>query len=101
MQPASAMAAPAGIGSAMAFAAQRGAGTRIKDDSMIAQAVSAPRVHHQWLPDRLNVERQIAAETGAALEQRGHGLREQNSLGVVQAIRREGAELSGAADPRK
>jgi gamma-glutamyltranspeptidase/glutathione hydrolase len=67
----------------------------------IGAAVSAPRVHHQWLPDRLNVERQIAAETGAALEQRGHGLREQNSLGVVQAIRREGAELSGAADPRK
>jgi gamma-glutamyltranspeptidase/glutathione hydrolase len=67
----------------------------------VGAAVSAPRVHHQWLPDRLNMEPKIAAEVGAALKQRGHALREQTSLGVVQAIRRAGTELSGAADPRK
>ncbi|HEX9788734.1 MAG TPA: gamma-glutamyltransferase [Candidatus Binatia bacterium] len=67
----------------------------------VAAAVSAPRVHHQWLPERLNMESKITAEARAALKQRGHVLREQTSLGVVQAIRREGAQLSGAADPRK
>ena len=67
----------------------------------VASAVAAPRVHHQWLPDRLNVEPKIAAETRAALAERGHVLREQTSLGVVQAITWEGAVMNGAADPRK
>jgi len=67
----------------------------------ISAAVSAPRVHHQWLPDRLNVEPKITSETKSALEQRGHALRDQTSLGVVQAITSDGAVMSGAADPRK
>ena len=64
-------------------------------------AVSAPRVHHQWLPERLNVESKIAAEVRAPLERRGHTLREQASLGIVQAIQSEAGKFSGAADPRK
>ena len=64
-------------------------------------AVAAPRVHHQWLPDRLNIEPKITAEARTALEQRGHALREQSSLGVVQAITWMGASMNGAADPRK
>ena len=67
----------------------------------VTAAVSAPRVHHQWLPDRLNIEPKITRETKTALEQRGHALREQSSLGVVQAIAWDGAVMSGAADPRK
>jgi len=67
----------------------------------VTAAVSAPRAHHQWLPDRLNVEPGISAETKTSLEQRGHALREQTSLGVVQAITWEGAIMKGAADPRK
>jgi gamma-glutamyltranspeptidase / glutathione hydrolase len=67
----------------------------------VTAAVSAPRVHHQWLPDRLNIEPKFTPELKAALEQRGHTLREQTSLGVVQAITSEGASMSGAADPRK
>jgi gamma-glutamyltranspeptidase/glutathione hydrolase len=67
----------------------------------VASAVSSPRVHHQWLPDRVNVEPKITPETKRELEQRGHTLREQTSLGVVQAITWEGAKMNGAADPRK
>jgi gamma-glutamyltranspeptidase/glutathione hydrolase len=67
----------------------------------VASAVSSPRVHHQWLPDRLNVERKITPETRRDLEQRGHTLREQASLGVVQAITWDGAKMNGTADPRK
>jgi gamma-glutamyltranspeptidase len=53
------------------------------------------------LPDRLNVEPGISADIKTSLEQRGHALREQTSLGVVQAISWEGAIMKGAADPRK
>jgi gamma-glutamyltranspeptidase/glutathione hydrolase len=67
----------------------------------VSVAVSAPRVHHQWLPDRLNVEPQIAPDVFRALAERGHSMREQPSLGVVQVIGLEGAAASGAADPRK
>jgi gamma-glutamyltranspeptidase / glutathione hydrolase len=67
----------------------------------VDSAVAAPRVHHQWLPDRLNVESKIGAESRAALEKRGHTLREQTSLGVVQAILQNSAGTFGAADPRK
>ena len=67
----------------------------------VTSAVSSPRVHHQWLPDRLNIEPKINPDTKRALEQRGHVLREQTSLGVVQAITWDGAKVNGAADPRK
>lgn len=67
----------------------------------VAAAVAAPRVHHQWLPNRLGLEPKIAAEVRTALERRGHALRDQASIGVVQAIKSEGAVMSGAADPRK
>lgn len=67
----------------------------------VKSAVEAPRIHHQWLPDRLNLETKIDPGTRKALEQRGHVLREQSALGVAQAIIREGATTSGAADPRK
>jgi len=67
----------------------------------VGAAVEAPRVHHQWLPERLNVEAKIAVEERKDLEQRGHVLREQSELGVVQAITWQNSTMSGAADSRK
>ena len=64
-------------------------------------AVGAPRIHHQWLPDRLNVEGKISADAKKGLEARGHSLRQRTELGVVQAILKTGAGASGVADPRK
>ena len=37
----------------------------------IADAVAAPRVHHQWRPDEVLVERSLPAATIRALEKRG------------------------------
>ncbi|MEQ8315910.1 MAG: gamma-glutamyltransferase [Phycisphaerales bacterium] len=71
------------------------------------QAVDAPRLHHQWLPDRLYVEVRDGAEPAAgwsrALEQLGHDVFSRDDIGAVQAIRRDPTtgELDGAADPRK
>ena len=67
----------------------------------VKQAVEAARVHHQWMPERLSVEARIDAEPKKSLEQRGHAIREQNALGVVQAITWDGTTMTGAADPRK
>lgn len=39
----------------------------------IQEAVAAPRIHHQWLPDEIRYEpRGLAADTKAALEKKGH-----------------------------
>lgn len=67
----------------------------------VKAAVEAPRIHHQWLPDRLYLEAKLGAEQKKQLEQRGHVLREQSALGVAQAIGWQGPTMSGAADPRK
>ena len=45
-------------------------------DMDIQQAVSAPRFHHQWIPDHIFWERfDLDADTRAALEARGHQFR--------------------------
>jgi gamma-glutamyltranspeptidase/glutathione hydrolase len=67
----------------------------------VDKAVNAPRVHHQWMPERLDVENELAQETRRSLERRGHALRETRALGVVQAIVAGRGKVSGAADPRK
>jgi gamma-glutamyltranspeptidase/glutathione hydrolase len=68
-----------------------------------ADAVAAPRVHHQWLPDILSYERGgIAVETVAALAERGHRLAERPPWGAVEliAIGPDG-RLLGVNDPRR
>jgi gamma-glutamyltranspeptidase/glutathione hydrolase len=66
-----------------------------------AKAVEASRVHHQWLPDQLNVENDVPSETKKSLERRGHAVRDRGVLGVVQAITGGQDGIRGAADPRK
>jgi len=68
----------------------------------VGEAVAAPRVHHQWLPDRLLVDRGFDREVRAELARRGHVLLVgSKTLGNVQAVLvdDEGARV-GASDPR-
>ena len=67
----------------------------------IKEAVEAPRIHHQWIPDELNVEDRLPPETKKSLERRGHTIRERTTLGVVQAVLAKRSKTSGAADSRK
>lgn len=66
-------------------------------------AVAAPRIHHQWLPNRLELEPGALAGPGqrAALESRGHTLSEREHIGNVQLIRRTSGGWQAACDPRK
>ena len=54
---------------------------------MPGEAVNAPRVHHQWLPDTIYAERfALSADTKAALETAGHTVAEQISWGSAALI---------------
>src|ERR1051325_416417 len=52
----------------------------------VKEAVAAARIHHQWLPNVLDIESGFNSDVKKSLEQRGHALRERSELGVVQAI---------------
>jgi gamma-glutamyltranspeptidase/glutathione hydrolase len=64
------------------------------------QATDWPRIHHQWMPDVLRVERGFSPDTLALLESRGHKIQPAGSIGEVAAIRFDGKWLEGAADLR-
>jgi gamma-glutamyltranspeptidase/glutathione hydrolase len=78
----------------------------VVDFGMNAQdAVDAPRFHHQWMPDRLSLERGFSPDTVALLKQRGHQIDEAGPnagvAAVVEAIVNQGGWLQGAADGRR
>jgi gamma-glutamyltranspeptidase/glutathione hydrolase len=69
----------------------------------IQDAVNAPRIHHQWLPDRIRVEENGASE--ATLEQlraMGHAVEMGGRQGLAHSIMIDPAtgDRLGAADPR-
>lgn len=66
------------------------------------EAVAAPRFHHQWLPDVLQLERNaLDSATLDALSALGHELRARGSYGKVDAILiLPDGRLEGGADPR-
>lgn len=70
-------------------------------DMNIAEASSVPRIHHQWYPDVLNVERGISADTLQLLENKGHAIKASRALGSTQSIVLDQPLLYGASDPRR
>ena len=67
----------------------------------IAEATNAPRIHHQWQPDVLSVERNIPADTVDILKAKGYNIKVSSSLGSLQAIMKHNGVFLGAADPRR
>ncbi len=68
----------------------------------LADAIAAPRIHHQALPDRIFYERgALLPEVVARLEAMGHTLVERRGFsGEVAGIIRSGEGWIGVADPR-
>jgi gamma-glutamyltranspeptidase/glutathione hydrolase len=66
----------------------------------VAAAVAAPRIHHQWLPDEVNAEQAVPAETVRGLEQLGHTVVRRPNWGSANSIMVTPDGLAGAADPR-
>jgi gamma-glutamyltranspeptidase/glutathione hydrolase len=67
----------------------------------LAEAVAAPRIHHQWRPDALLVETGLSPDTLALLRARGHRVVVGSASGSANSILVVPGGLAGAADPRQ
>ncbi len=68
----------------------------------VQDAIDAPRVHHQWQPDRLSLERGISPDTVAILKSRGYDVDYAPGVVLAQtaAIVSDGGWLQGGSDGR-
>jgi gamma-glutamyltranspeptidase / glutathione hydrolase len=64
------------------------------------EAVDQPRIHHQWLPDEIRMERGFSPDTIAILKTMGHKIVTTGFIGEVAAILSDGEWLQGAPDGR-
>ena len=74
----------------------------VLDQHMIlSDAVSAPRIHHQALPDSLMFERGgLTAAVQDSLRRLGYGLEPISGVGLINAIMRVKGGYEGMSDPR-
>jgi gamma-glutamyltranspeptidase / glutathione hydrolase len=76
--------------------------TNVVDFGMnIAEAVAAPRIHHQWKPDVMMVEGGLSPDTLRLLAEKGHDIRPGATSGSANSILVTPEGLSGASDPRQ
>src|SRR4051794_24657887 len=66
----------------------------------VRQAVTAPRLHHQWMPDEVRVEKGFADAVVADLRARGHKIEEPMGRTSANSILATPDALVGAPDPR-
>ncbi|MBL8571229.1 MAG: gamma-glutamyltransferase [Phreatobacter sp.] len=66
-----------------------------------AEAVIAPRIHHQWLPDAIDAENGISPDTLRLLAERGHRITPRPAFGNVNAIMAVPGGWAGASDTRQ
>jgi gamma-glutamyltranspeptidase/glutathione hydrolase len=66
----------------------------------IAEAVAAPRLHHQWLPDEVRLERGVPDEIAQSLAKRGHNVQWPLAQTSANSIMMTRQGLAGAGDPR-
>ncbi len=73
----------------------------IDHDLNIQSAVTAPRIHHQWLPDELRIEEGISPDTIKILEEKGHKVVQKSAMGAIQSVMVKDGMMYGGADPRR
>jgi gamma-glutamyltranspeptidase/glutathione hydrolase len=66
----------------------------------VAAAVAAPRLHHQWMPDEVRVERGFPDDVLAELRDKGHKVLEPMGQTSANSILVTANGLLGAPDPR-
>lgn len=72
------------------------------------QANAAPKIHHQWQPDRITAEPGVSLDTIRIMEERGFifsrsesGVLQQRPMGRTNTVMLHDGTLLGAADPRE
>jgi gamma-glutamyltranspeptidase/glutathione hydrolase len=72
----------------------------IDHDMNIAEATHAPRIHDQWLPDEIRIEKALNIDTVRKLESMGHTVSPQSAMGSTQSIMITPNGVYGSSDPR-
>jgi gamma-glutamyltranspeptidase/glutathione hydrolase len=72
------------------------------DGDPLQTAIDRPRIHHQWLPDRLEAEPDaLSPETRADLERRGHTILIESYTAKIHAVHLlADGRMEAASDPR-
>ncbi len=72
------------------------------DGDPLQAALDRPRLHHQWLPDRVEAEPDaLSPETRAELERRGHTVQVSTSTAKIHAVHLlPDGRVEAASDPR-
>lgn len=65
------------------------------------EAVSAPRFHHQWVPNKIFIEKEMPEDVRENLVKKGHELSLGEAESAVQTIVIKDGNITGASDPRK
>lgn len=67
----------------------------------LKSALFQPRIHHQWTPNEISVERGFDSKLTAALKSLGHTVRESEMTALVQAVFKDSSgNLEAVFDPR-
>ncbi|WP_235552907.1 gamma-glutamyltransferase [Niabella agricola] len=65
------------------------------------EAVNKPKFHHQWLPDRIDIESGFPENTAAALKKMGYALYDRKQIGRTEVIKiQPDGKLEAVADHR-
>ena len=68
----------------------------------LAEATLAPRMHHQWYPDVLQLESGISPDTVKLLREKGHDIRDSRyTMGSLQSVSVKNGVFRGASDTRR
>lgn len=67
----------------------------------IASATMTPRIHHQWYPEILMVEKGFPIDSANILKQKGHNLKYYNPWGSLHSVELKDGVYYGFADPRR
>ena len=73
----------------------------IDHDMTVAEASHAPRMHHQWYPEILYVEKGISHDTQSLLRSKGHEVKYRSAMGSTQTIMIKDDYIFGCSDPRR
>jgi len=69
----------------------------------IQEAVNAIRVHHQWFPDEIRIEKGLNLDTVRLLTTMGHKISVKDTMGAASSIliNQKNKRYYGASDPRR
>lgn len=73
----------------------------IEHEMNLSEAVAAPRIHHQWLPDVLRIERGLSPDTVKLLEEKGYEIQQGSAMGTTNSVSYQDGVYYGAGDPRR